>query len=509
MFDGPNAFPVRHGELQRVLARRQARADVVLKRRGHAVHHRRQPHVATKAFDHSSLRIDDGVPERHDLRRRVVGADGGMHEQLNLRGIWAAKGEGRHLQRQRRGHHRRDESARHGLAWAARVVEIASRHDLPSRTHARARAFRRHADRMGLAILVGCARFDAEQVVTRQLRLDSGERAVGRHGDVEQGSARRVGQRLHTDARFAAVVEPRDRGALLGDVREHRLLEFERVDARARGGSERAQILDVDQAVADNESFGHQDEGLRRVNRSDGIDERAERRDRHVAIRRALHSHRVRFVFDDRFAQLAARARRLAFAFAVDDALEHTRFVVVDRERLGERHGVATRAARREPQAYHPRDRFLQAPAIGGKRRRRRAARSEADHGDAVGRLQMIDEPVDGAPDGDSAAESDVRLIDDEHDQPAPRRMFVGRIAGRKRRRIRSGRRHERNPFGAHDAPRPAVDLDDEVLGPQIGHRAALSVHDTHVDRGELDARLEDRRLSRRLGGERRCRQQP
>ena len=64
----------------------------------------------------------------------------------------------------------------------------------------------------------------------------------------------------------------------------------------------------------------------------------------------------------------------------------------------------------------------------------------------------------------DRSAEADVRLIDDEQNQPPAGDVLVRGVARRRRRRLGLGRRDQRHPLGAHDAARRAVDLDAEVL---------------------------------------------
>ena len=185
----------------------------------------------------------------------------------------------------------------------------------------------------------------------------------------------------------------------------------------------------------------------------------------------------------------------LALALAGDDSFERARLAALDGQRLAQRHRVAAGAALLQLHAHHLRDGFLQTPAVGGEGRRRRTARAEADDRHPVGRLQMLEEAVDGAPDDHGAAEANVRLIDDEHDQAAARRVLVGGVSRRRRRSVGLRRRHERDPLGAHHAPRRPVDLDGEVVGPEVLHRPAAAVDDADVHRCDLDRRAEHGRL--------------
>ena len=143
--------------------------------------------------------------------------------------------------------------------------------------------------------------------------------------------------------------------------------------------------------------------------------------------------------------------------------------------------------------ADHAADRPLHALAIGGERRRRRAD-AEPGHRHAVGGRQPIDERVRRFGNRHRAAEPDVRLIDADDDQAAAGRAVVRAVAFRRRRRGRGRfRRAQRNPLGRDDAPRAAVDADDEVGGREVGDRLPVVVHDGDVDRGDFDRGLEAR----------------
>ena len=131
MLDGADAVALRHCKLQRIVARRDAGADVVLQRGWHAVHHRRQPRIAGQALDNPPVPIGNDVAERHHLRCRIVGPYRRVDQQLNLRWIGTPEREGRDLQRQRRDHERRAERGHDHIARAAGTVLLGAGHELP------------------------------------------------------------------------------------------------------------------------------------------------------------------------------------------------------------------------------------------------------------------------------------------------------------------------------------------------------------------------------------------
>ncbi len=136
-------------------------------------------------------------------------------------------------------------------------------------------------------------------------------------------------------------------------------------------------------------------------------------------------------------------------------------------------------------QALH---RALEPRTIGGKGRGRRAL-SDTDDRRAIGRLQVIEECVDGAADAEGAANTDVRLIDDEQHQPATGRILVAGIPGRGRRGGRLFLRFEAGPLGVDDATLRTVHPYGEVTRLQIGHRLPAVIHDGDVDRRQLHRR--------------------
>ena len=315
VLDGPDAIAFDDRQLQRVLAGRDAGADVVLERRRHAVHHRRQPRVAGEALDDAAVAIADDVAERDHFRRRVVGADGGVDEELNLRGIGTSQREGRHLQRQRRHEQRRCEGRHRRLARVSSAILIGGRDELPPRSDGRARSIDRHADRVRFAVLVGDRRFDAEQVVAGQLGLDPGEGGVRVHGNVEERAAGRARQRLDALRPFETVGKRRRRGAGLRHV-EHLIVELQGIDARARLDR---QLPDLDHRrllIVHHEAFGDDHHRLRQIDGLQREQQRAEVADRLLAFGDAAVGHRLRRRFGARPAQLLFEGHRAVRARA-------------------------------------------------------------------------------------------------------------------------------------------------------------------------------------------------
>ena len=103
----------------------------------------------------------------------------------------------------------------------------------------------------------------------------------------------------------------------------------------------------------------------------------------------------------------------------------------------------------------------------------------------------MIEECVDGAADAEGAANTDVRLIDDEQNQPATGRILVaGIIPGRGRRGGRLFLRFEASPLGVDDATLRTVHPYTEVTRLQIGHRLPAVIHEgDEIDVSSTDDR--------------------
>ena len=498
VLDAADPLALGNRELHRVLARREARPGGVLQRRRHAVHHRQQPHVGRLGVHHSPVAIGDDVADRDDFRPGVIGADVGVNEQLHLVALRALQRERGEANRQRGRQQRRVERRRRGRPRRPGCRTIASRVDqLTPRSDDGAAAGDLDADRMRLAILVAAVRFHAQQVIAGQLGQDPVEDRVARSGDVEEGAARRPGQRLEPLALRLAVAERVDRRARGRDV-EQPGIEPQREQARARGRCHRAQLADPRHVVQD-EPFADEDQRLGRIDRAKPGEERAELIDRVGGALIGVAGLVARFELDLELAG-GHLARTHPAALARDHRLERAGLAAFDRDRLGQRDAVR-RPELRRLLADHPGDCLLD-PRTLGREDRRRCAQADAGHRNAIRRQQPIDEPVGRPDDRHRAAEADVRLIDGNHDQPAGGRAFVGGEPLRRRRRRDHRLAAERDPFGRHHAAGVAIDLHGEVGRRQIRQRLAPVVHDRHVERGDLDRRLEAglgrRRLLRR-----------
>ena len=167
---------------------------------------------------------------------------------------------------------------------------------------------------------------------------------------------------------------------------------------------------------------------------------------------------------------------------------------------------IAAFSARRDPTlAGDPSDGCLHPLAVGREREVVRGAKAVDDERDTIRRLKAIEKSFDGGPQRDHPLEADVQPIDEQDDQPAARRPVV-RGVRRRESHFRCGRPcawniavsavgREGDPFGADDAPPLAVDVDDEVGGPEAEHRPAVAVDDGHVNGDDFDAALKPRRL--------------
>ena len=227
-------------------------------------------------------------------------------------------------------------------------------------------------------------------------------------------------------------------------------IELQRVQAGARLGGQRAE-LDDQRLVDEDEPFGDEDQRLRRVDRAQAGEQIAQRLQRLIGVVVRVEGERARLDLD------------LLAAHLLGDPGEFPA--------VGTRGSGPARASCRSPRSIacastsamlwptsiraaglllpdHPRERLLDALAVGGERRRRRAD-AEAGDGDAIRRRQPIDERVAPPRDRHRAAEADVRLIDRHHDQPAAGGALVRAVAvGRRRRRRPLSGAGQRHPFG-------------------------------------------------------------
>ena len=360
---------------------------------------------------------------------------------------------------------------------------------------------------MRLAVLVERVRLDAEQVLPGQLRLDALERVIAAVDHVEQRAARRAGEHLDADRLLQPILEPGGRfgGARLGDL-EDLLVELHHVDAGARGRGEVVDLHERRVLIVEHEALGDEHEGVRRIHGPQRREQVAERVDGLLAVEGADRRDRVGLVLDRPEAHLdareLARRRRLRIAaLALLHPQQDHAVAAPDGHRFGNRdlveaprHGLAL--------AGRQVHRLAQPLAIGREGHRGRA-RADADQRDAIGRLEAIDEAVDRPANAEEPAEPDIRLIDDQQDQPPAGTAFVRGVAFRRRRRLGPFRRRQRDPVGADHPPRAAVEADAEVFRLQSQDRPPAVVDHRHVHRGEVDARAEPRLILRVLRGSR------
>ena len=164
-----DAVPFVHRQLQRVVAGRDIHRARELQCRRHAVHHRRQSCLTDAAVDHAPLAVQDRVADRGHARRGVVGADVGMHQHGQLANFLLGQRERGDAQRQRRDRQRRVHRRGDQLARALRCASVDVAHQGAARADGQPLARHVDAHRVRLAVAIGRARLDAEQVVAGQL----------------------------------------------------------------------------------------------------------------------------------------------------------------------------------------------------------------------------------------------------------------------------------------------------------------------------------------------------
>ena len=139
-------------------------------------------------------------------------------------------------------------------------------------------------------------------------------------------------------------------------------------------------------------------------------------------------------------------------------------------------------------------------------------AAPENHQADAIRRLEPVDEGGERVANRDRAAESNVLLIDRDEDDAAGRGVEVaGEGLGDCRDAAAAvGRRRQRDPVRRHHAARGAANANLEVGRRQTLNGSAITVDHAHVDRRDVDARLEARPLVLPpcLGGQRQPGQQ-
>ncbi len=500
MFEAADEIAVDDGDLERVIARRQRGAAGELERRGHTLQHRLQARRRRLAFDDPAVLVREHVAERQRPGGRVVHADVRMNHELHLPvAPLPLQREGRHPERQGGQRQRRGQAGHHGFASRSCPVVFGPHRELTARPHGDAAPVHRHVDRVRLAVLVERVRFDAEQVLTGKLRLDPLEGEIAAVDDVKQRSARRTGQHLDADRFLVSIVEACRRlgRPRLGNI-EQLLVELHDVDA---GACRRSEVVDLGEGgmlIVEHEALGDQDQRIRRVDAAERAKQVAEHVHRLFAVERTGGGDGVDFALDRHEAHLDAlrlarrRGRRIS-ALADLDATQHRRVAAPHGHRFGNRNRVK---APRQRLALASRflDRLAKPLTVCRKGDGRRT-RADANQRHAIGRLQAVDEAVDRLANADEPPEPDVGLIDHQQNEPAAAATFVRRVAFRRRRRLRSFGRRQRDPVGADHTPLIPIQANREVLGLQSQDRAAALVDDGHVDGRDVNPRPEPWRL--------------
>ncbi len=183
-----------------------------------------------------------------------------------------------------------------------------------------------------------------------------------------------------------------------------------------------------DRWLPNHKPFGHQHHGLRHIDRLQPEQQGAERVDRLLAVSDAVGRHPFGLHLQGGGAEFQRGSERLVGALAGDQVIELEAVAALHRDRLGQCDLILAEAPCRAL-ADHPRDHLLHPLAVGGEWRRRRAG-TDADGSHSIRRLKTIQEAVEGGTDAHRAAESDVRLIDKEHDQPSAGGVLVGAVPG-------------------------------------------------------------------------------
>ena len=358
---------------------------------------------------------------------------------------------------------------------------------------------------MDLAVAIARVRLQADQVIAGQLGLEALEHGGAGAVDRKQRAAGRVRQRLEADDADPAILDGRRRPPAAVRV-EAGLVDVKNVQAGSRRCGQRAELIGEALRVVDHEAFGDEDKRLRRVDRSEICEQINQPGNRGVGLLQRFPRDLARVVFDAGAAhRVLVGARRHVRAFPRDGAVEHPQLAANNRERFPQTQVVRCRRAGLLV-AGQTRDDLLGALEIAQERQLHRA-RAEADHSDAIGGQQLVDERLHGFHHRRAAAKVDARLIDGNHDQPAAVRVFVGAVplgngcAAFPRPRVLDNR----YPFRAEHAPLLAVDLDIEVTPAKTGDRLAGGVNHRHVHKGcHVDGRLKPGNLLLSGGGCRR-----
>ena len=129
---------------------------------------------------------------------------------------------------------------------------------------------------MGFAVAVPRIGLDAEKVIAAQFRFDALEQRRARADDPEQGAASGARERLEALGALQAISHRRDRDSRFGRAVQF-VLELQGVHAGPRPRSQRAKLDHLRRRSVDHESFGHQDQRFRSVNRPKAREKVAER----------------------------------------------------------------------------------------------------------------------------------------------------------------------------------------------------------------------------------------
>ena len=336
MLDAAAPLAVRGGELQRVVAGRQARARDELERRRYAVHQRRQAAVDPPRLHFLAVLIEDRVADRHAPRGTVSVSHVRVNEQLHSVRLGPLKREGCHAQRQGRHRQRRSEAGGHGLLWRTAIDQRRGVHQLTARTHHGAVPGHVDAEGMRPTVTIARIRLDAQPVIAGKLRLETFE-----HGR----AAGRVRKRFETEHANPAILDRRRRPPPAVRV-EGRLVDVEHVQVGSRRCGQQAQLIGEGLRVVDDEARGDQDESLRRIDRLEAREEVDQPGNRGIGLLERLPRNLTRVVFDAGTAhRIRVRARGHVRAFPRDRAVQHSQLAPNNRQRLPQPDVVRRRRA--------------------------------------------------------------------------------------------------------------------------------------------------------------------
>ncbi len=485
MLDAADLVAFGDRQLQRVVPGRHTRARGVLQRRGHATQDGPHARVNGLAVDQAARWVKQHVADRHRPRRAVLRADVGVNEQLDLATLGSLQRERRNTQRQRRQQQRRAKGGRHRLTRRARARLLDRAHELAAGSHGCAAPGHVDLDRVRIAVAVARIRLDGKQVIPRQLCLQPLEKRRAGPGHVHHRAARGPDERFEPlGARFA-VDDGVVRLPSVGHV-EHLLVEAQRVHARARLRGQRPD-LHREIHVVQHETFRNEDERLRRLQGLQAGQQIAQPAEGLVALAVRGPRELRRFGFDLGAAQFddAVGTARHHAAFAILDGLQRGAIAAVDGLRFGHGDHVAHPHGRLLL-ADHARQRDLHPLPIRGERGRRRTE-AKTGHSDPIRRREAVDERAGGVGHGAAPAETDVRLIDGDHDEAPARGVLVGAVPFGHEGCSAVRLDDERHPFGRDDTPVLPIDADTKIGGRQVLDRPPAVVDDGDVNRRDFN----------------------